>query len=157
MATFEETTAVAASHGGPYRSYEISDLAGRYMYQFTGFAKGNNSKTYQVAGQGQFELQADGTLVGSQTTTTLRVEGLGHELMSVPYTLEGRGTLKTNGTGTATIEFTPGDERGSAMTGEFAIALAGGTDSIWIMTTGGAMKNGQPFAEMVSGEARRLL
>jgi hypothetical protein len=108
---------------------------------------------FYLVGLGLMELAADGSVKGSQKSSTTAIAGEGAALMHATYTLSGTWSDDGDGTLSANITFQSAQQ---TMTGTFDMVPAG-TDRFWLISSGSTLAPGnQPIDEVVQGEAVRI-
>jgi hypothetical protein len=111
-------------------------LAGRFAYKFQGqaIASGND---YLLMGVGYMTLAADGSLTGHHKFSLLLLANT-NQLITGGYSLGGNVTMGADGTGTATITFTPDPgTTTSGSTGTYNVVMGGDYNHLWFVTSGG--------------------
>lgn len=132
------------------------DLAGRFAFRFSGFAMRNNI-LYNLAGVGQFEIDAEGNLLGNHRSSLSPLQGQGAYLHAGNYDLDGDISLSGDGvTGYAKIFFKDKTGKGRDLEGEFYVAAAGSADRLWLVSSRAEIPTGMPADELVSMEAIRI-
>jgi len=145
------------------RSFSAASLAGTYAFRFSGFSMLALSPPppppvpYYLVGVGLITLRRDGTLVGQQTSSTTPMAGNQAAILVCNYTLDGTVAVNPNGTGTASITFTPSSSSSDCAQeeGTFSLVVAG-SNSIWLISTGATLPDGSSADEVVQIEAVRI-
>lgn len=136
----------------------MEDIAGKYSFRFSGYAMDNNNRPYTLIGSGLFTLMADGKLTGWQSSAVLCLQGQDSKVIKNKFLLSGTYEMAGDGSGTASVTFTPKESPNSPeLSGAFDLVMAGSADHIWITSMGGTLAGSEiPITELVSGEAIRL-
>ena len=124
------------------------DLAGRFAFRFSGFSM-KNSVLFYLAGVGQFEIGADGSLSGDHRSSITQLQGQKARLAAGRYVLTGKIVL-TEGAGSATIHFADQTGRGLDLDGEFYVVAAGSADRLWFVSSRDVLPGGAPADELVN-------
>jgi hypothetical protein len=135
-------------------TFSRSKIAGRYAFRFNGFTMAND-RLYYLSGIGFLSLAKDGKLEGQQKSSITAIQGQGAALQHSSFKLKGTYTLRSDGTGTARIDFiAPSGEIN--VTGDFDLLMAGTIDRFWLVSSGATAPGGAPADELTSGEAIRV-
>ena len=144
----------AAKTARKVKAFSNRTITGTFAYRFSGFSMDDNGNPYRLTGIGIFDLDAGGKLTGSQTSSLTAIKGMGAKHLHASYTLDGTYQIKSDGTGTALIDFTPQTPGSSALKGYFDLMVPG-KDKFWFISTKEVLPNGSEADEVVEGEAIR--
>jgi hypothetical protein len=159
---------IAHSRGARnFRSQRQTSVAGTYTFHFDGFsvfptdAQNPPYVPFYIVGIGRINLKADGTLTGSQTSSTtplINSAAYPTQILVCEYALDGSYTVNIGqGIGTASIHFLPSDpSKCGEETGTFSLVFSG-PDGFWAISTGAERApGGQKVDEVVRIEAVRV-
>lgn len=127
-------------------------LVGTFAFRFDGYTMAQDRPWY-LTGIGRFNISAEGKLTGAQQAAIMPIHGLGAELQSATYALNGIISVKNDGTGNATILYTKTAGRGKNTEGNFYV-LQAEADRFWLVSSENE-KTG-PATEIVNLEAIRI-
>jgi hypothetical protein len=136
-------------------------VTGTDAIHFDGFSMvnfGGGPIPYYLVGNGLVTLNSNGTLEGKQTSSTTPLSGATAQILVCTYSLSGTYVVNSDGTGTATIDFTP---TGTSIancateTGTFSLVVVN-PEHLWLISTGATSPNGPLPDEVVKIEAVRV-
>ena len=142
------------------KRFGTPDIAGTFAYRFSGYAI-VQSQSWWLTGVGRFDIDADGILEGAHHSAIMALKGAQANVSNSGYKLKGDITMKSDGSGNATIEFTNTTGTGLNLRAEFHVMLGGDTDHLWFISGNAEVpgvdnKPDRPAHESVTLEAVRL-
>ncbi|HTT75676.1 MAG TPA: hypothetical protein VMF50_06795 [Candidatus Binataceae bacterium] len=145
--------------------FDNGTVVGTYAFRFNGtsmvtVAAGAAPIPYYLIGVGLIELDGQGNVTsGKQTSSATPLSGANASLLLCEYQLSGTYQVNGDGTGTATITFTPTTSGCAAEGGDFSLVLTDPNgDSFWLISTGATFIGNSAYTpdEVVQVEAVRL-
>jgi hypothetical protein len=147
----------------PLSKFDNKSLQGTYVFRFNGVsmvtvATGSGPIPYYLVGVGLIELDGNGSVTsGKQTSSATPLAGANPALLLCEYDLSGTYHIDADGTGTATIVFTPKSHGCAAEGGTFSLVMT--KDGFWLISTGATFigfPGATPPDEVVHVEAVKL-